>query len=221
MRDLGQDALFRIRAGDEALDADLAAQGYRIVDPTNIHAAPVGGLTVQTPPRVTTFAVWEPLEIMREIWAEGGIGPARIAVMERARGRKPGFSDAMTTAPPPRALSPFTARYRRGARAGGPPRPPARGAGALDDGRGRALGRAPRRGAPRGAVHEGQRGGERALFRDGLCACGRVSLPRRRTEPRGRHDQTRPTTALDLQVVDPLPEDTQKYFDICEQKSWA
>jgi len=26
------------------------------------------------------------------------------------------------------------------------------------------------------------------------------------------------TTALDLQVVDPLPADTRKYFDICEQK---
>lgn len=91
MRDLGQDALFQIRADDTDLDAELAAQGYRIVDPTNIHAAPVTALTVQTPPRVTTFAVWEPLEIMREIWAEGGIGPDRIAVMERAEGPKTGL----------------------------------------------------------------------------------------------------------------------------------
>jgi len=91
MRDLGQDALFQIWAGDEALDADLAANGYRIVDPTNIHAAPVAALTAQTPPRVTTFTVWEPLEIMREIWAEGGIGPERIAVMERAEGPKTGL----------------------------------------------------------------------------------------------------------------------------------
>ena len=91
MRNLGQDALFRIRAGDAALDAELAAQGYRIVDPTNIHAAPVAALTARTPPRVTTFAVWEPLEIMREIWAEGGIGPERIAVMERASGPKTGL----------------------------------------------------------------------------------------------------------------------------------
>jgi uncharacterized peroxidase-related enzyme len=29
---------------------------------------------------------------------------------------------------------------------------------------------------------------------------------------------TRPPTALDLPMVDPLPEATQKYFDICQQK---
>lgn len=91
MRDLGQDALFRIRAGDDALDADLAANGYRIIDPTNIHAAPVTTLADQTAPRVTTFAIWEPLEIMREIWAEGGIGPERVSVMDRAAGPKTGL----------------------------------------------------------------------------------------------------------------------------------
>jgi GNAT superfamily N-acetyltransferase len=42
-------------------------------------------------PRVTTFTVWEPLEIMRDIWAEGGIGPARVAVMERVTGPKTGL----------------------------------------------------------------------------------------------------------------------------------
>ena len=30
--------------------------------------------------------------------------------------------------------------------------------------------------------------------------------------------KTQPITALDLQMVDPLPEATRKYFDICEQK---
>ena len=91
MRRLGQHALFQVRAGDEALDAGLAARGYRVVDPTNVHAAPVAALTAETPPRVTTFAVWEPLEIMREIWAEGGIGPDRVAVMARVEGPKTGL----------------------------------------------------------------------------------------------------------------------------------
>lgn len=91
MRALGQDVLFQIRAGDDALDAMLAAQGYRVVDPTNIHVAPVATLTVQTPPRVTTFEIWEPLEIMREIWVGGGIGPERIAVMARAADPKTGL----------------------------------------------------------------------------------------------------------------------------------
>ena len=36
-------------------------------------------------PHVSLFDIWPPLAIMREIWAEGGIGPARLAVMDRAR----------------------------------------------------------------------------------------------------------------------------------------
>lgn len=91
MRALGQGPLFQVREGDEALDATLAARGYRTVDAVNLQVAPVCALTVNRPPRVTTFAVWEPLEIMREIWAEGGIGPARVAVMERAQGPKTGL----------------------------------------------------------------------------------------------------------------------------------
>lgn len=91
MRGLGQGALFQIRAGDDALDVMMADHGYRVVDPVNLYVAPVAALTVETPPRVTTFSVWEPLEIMREIWAEGGIGPDRIAVMERATCPKTGL----------------------------------------------------------------------------------------------------------------------------------
>ena len=35
-------------------------------------------------PRVTAFQIWEPLAIMTEIWAKGGVGPERINVMHRA-----------------------------------------------------------------------------------------------------------------------------------------
>jgi len=91
MRALGQAPLFQLRAGDGALDAMLAARGYRTVDPVNLHVAPVDAFTGERLPRVTTFTVWEPLEIMRDIWAEGGIGPARVAVMERVGGPKTGL----------------------------------------------------------------------------------------------------------------------------------
>jgi N-acetylglutamate synthase len=37
---------------------------------------------------MTAFAIWPPLEIMRDVWAEGDIGPARIAIMDRALGPK-------------------------------------------------------------------------------------------------------------------------------------
>jgi GNAT superfamily N-acetyltransferase len=91
MRALGQSPLFQLRAGDDSLDALLAAEGYGVVDPVNLYVAPLAALTGERPPRVSTFAVWEPLEIMREIWADGGIGPARIAVMERVTGPKTGL----------------------------------------------------------------------------------------------------------------------------------
>jgi GNAT superfamily N-acetyltransferase len=91
MRALDQTPLFQLREGDGALDALLAAEDYEVVDPVNLYVVPVATLTVDRPPRVSTFAVWEPLEIMREIWAEGGIGPARIAVMERVTGPKTGL----------------------------------------------------------------------------------------------------------------------------------
>lgn len=91
MRDMGQRQLFMIRPGDEALDALLEARGYAVLDPVNAYACPVETLTDIPIPRVTVLQVWEPLAIMREIWAAGGIGPARIAVMERAKGPKTGL----------------------------------------------------------------------------------------------------------------------------------
>ena len=84
MRALGQTPLFMLRGEDAALDAALAAQGYQVVDPVTVLAAPVSRLTDVPVPPVTAFEIWEPLAIMREIWAAGGIGPARIDVMDRA-----------------------------------------------------------------------------------------------------------------------------------------
>lgn len=87
MRALHQAPLFMIRAGDEALDALLDARGYTIVDPVRVLVMPVAGLTDKPVPPVTAFAIREPLAIMAEIWAEGGIGPARLDVMARAENR--------------------------------------------------------------------------------------------------------------------------------------
>jgi GNAT superfamily N-acetyltransferase len=85
MRGMGQRPLFMIRADDAALDADLAALGYEMLDPTNILVCPVSRLTDVPLPRVTAFTIWEPLAIMREIWVAGGVGPERLAVMARAK----------------------------------------------------------------------------------------------------------------------------------------
>lgn len=88
MRAMGQTPLFMIREGDEALDALLADESYSMIDPVNLYVGPVGPLTQEPPARATTYAIWEPLEIQKDIWAEGGIGPARVAVMQRAKGPK-------------------------------------------------------------------------------------------------------------------------------------
>lgn len=81
------DPLMLVRAEDTALDASLEARGWRVVDPVVAHAAPVADLKAELPP-LAAFPHWPPLEIARAIWAEGGIGPARIAVMERVTGAK-------------------------------------------------------------------------------------------------------------------------------------
>lgn len=88
---MGQPRLFMIRPQDTELDAALDARGYAIKDPVNIWACPVTHLTDTPLPRVTVFPIWRPLAIMEDMWAEGGIGPGRLAVMDRARGPKTGI----------------------------------------------------------------------------------------------------------------------------------
>lgn len=94
----GQEPIFMIRPQDEALDADLAAQGYEMGDPTQGYVVSTPELA-QTPPPVTSFAVWPPLAIQTEIWAEGGIGPERLAVMQRASGPKTALFGRMSEKP--------------------------------------------------------------------------------------------------------------------------
>ena len=84
IRALSQIPLFMMREGDDVLDQALAQRGYTIKDPVVMLAAPLDVLTVQRPPPRATFEVWPPLAAQREIWAEGGIGAGRLAVMERA-----------------------------------------------------------------------------------------------------------------------------------------
>lgn len=85
--DLGQPALVMVRAGEAALDAALAQAGYRVKDPVVAYAAPAAALARALPP-ATAIPHWPPLAMTCDLWAEGGIGPARVAVMERAAGPK-------------------------------------------------------------------------------------------------------------------------------------
>lgn len=84
MRAIGQQPVFCERGDTPELDEALAARGYVVKDPTTVFVLPVERLTDKPIPRVTAFTIWEPLAIMKEIWTTDGIGPARLAVMERA-----------------------------------------------------------------------------------------------------------------------------------------
>lgn len=85
MRAAGQRPLFQCLEGrDDDFDAMLDARGYQPRDTTVQYVLPIDKLTDRPIPRVTAFTIWEPLAIMAEIWATDGIGPARLAVMQRA-----------------------------------------------------------------------------------------------------------------------------------------
>lgn len=82
---LSQAPLFMVRDDDEDLDTTLSDRGYQIVDPVVVLTCPIAMLTDRPVPRLATFVIWEPLAIMAEIWAKGGVGPARLGVMRRAK----------------------------------------------------------------------------------------------------------------------------------------
>jgi GNAT superfamily N-acetyltransferase len=85
---LGQSAVFMIRPEDAALDAQLNAMGWCRHDPVVAYAAPCHLLSDPAPDAMSAFPHWPPLAIARDIWRDGGVGPARLAVMERAQDPK-------------------------------------------------------------------------------------------------------------------------------------
>ncbi len=88
MRALGQQALFMMRPVDNELDQTLETQGFKVIDPVHIYTCDPTEVGTGDIPTVTCFETETPLAIMQEIWAEGGIGPDRLAVMARAKGPK-------------------------------------------------------------------------------------------------------------------------------------
>jgi N-acetylglutamate synthase len=78
-----QQPMFRVPDTDDGLTGALQDAGYRRETPTVIMQAPVAALTGQPIPYLTTFAIWPPLAIQRDIWAAGNIDPMRQAVMDR------------------------------------------------------------------------------------------------------------------------------------------
>jgi GNAT superfamily N-acetyltransferase len=91
MHQLGQNKLFMIRDGDHDLDKALEALNYRVIDPSSIYVSETAQLAPETLPLAQSYAVWEPLQVMHEIWSAGNIGKNRVSVMHRVHGDKTGL----------------------------------------------------------------------------------------------------------------------------------
>ncbi|WP_290685670.1 MULTISPECIES: GNAT family N-acetyltransferase [unclassified Haematobacter] len=87
-RALGQRPIFRVEAEDDALDTRLAAAGLTKIDPVIYYTAPTALVVGTGPKPVTGFTIWEPLQLMLDIWADCGTAPERIEVMHRVKGPK-------------------------------------------------------------------------------------------------------------------------------------
>lgn len=83
MRAWDQPRLFQLGPEDEALDAALAGRGYAVVDPVLFYVARAEDLIGEQSHLAAAYRCALRPAVMEEIWAKGGVGPARLAVMER------------------------------------------------------------------------------------------------------------------------------------------
>lgn len=83
MRALGQHPLFMIRGSDSDLDQWLASRDYTVVDPVTLYVSQTATIA-EAASDTYVLPCWPPLAAQCGIWATGGIGPARIAVMARS-----------------------------------------------------------------------------------------------------------------------------------------
>jgi GNAT superfamily N-acetyltransferase len=82
----GQTRRVLVPEGNVILDDALARRGFALETPVDLLVGPVAALTDRPLPRVSVFSIWEPLAMIRDIWAASGIGAERQAVMARVRG---------------------------------------------------------------------------------------------------------------------------------------
>lgn len=85
MRAWGQPPLVRVGADQTALDAALAAAGYAVHDPVLFYEGAVAALGDERDETARVIRVAGDIALTREIWAEGGLDPGRVAVMHRTQ----------------------------------------------------------------------------------------------------------------------------------------
>jgi GNAT superfamily N-acetyltransferase len=84
MREAGQAPLFQVREEETELDAALAARGYLLHAPSLLMTGAADAIAAFDPKGFAAIRCTAPLARMAEIWAEGGFGPARLAIMARS-----------------------------------------------------------------------------------------------------------------------------------------
>lgn len=84
MAAMGQPPLFMLRPGDAALDGQLEARGYQIVDPVIIMTAAATDVAALPDDPLAAIECTAPLAVMAGIWAAGGISDGRLNVMRRS-----------------------------------------------------------------------------------------------------------------------------------------
>lgn len=88
---LGQQNVFMVRGGEQVLDTSLEARGYHIIDPVTLYVCENDLLVPDKIPIAQSYAIWEPVHAMLEIWAAGGINENQVSLMYRVNGHKTGL----------------------------------------------------------------------------------------------------------------------------------
>lgn len=88
MRDWGQRPLFQLANGDDDLDIALSERGFVITDRSPLYTAASESLLDDQPETGRILRGDIRVALMDEIWAKGGLGPARLAVMDRVTAPK-------------------------------------------------------------------------------------------------------------------------------------
>ena len=83
MRAMAQPPLFMIRPGDDSLDQMLVGRGYEMFAPVRILGAAAETIADGTVLGADVIPCDTVLAAQRQLWAAGGIGPARIDIMYR------------------------------------------------------------------------------------------------------------------------------------------
>lgn len=82
----GQTPTVMLREDEAPLDTALQSAGWQMGEDVVLMEGPAA--PIPDPAPLAGFAVWPPLAVQEAIWAEGHIGPERLAIMHRAPGPK-------------------------------------------------------------------------------------------------------------------------------------